>query len=86
MAAPPAAPKLPRLRHPDPLIQGWADQLVRALEVELQRLATPQGAGPYTLTAAVPARTLNPTTATASQVGNVLAAVITDLQAKGAIR
>lgn len=81
----PASPTLPRLRGADPVVQRWADDLVRAIETELQKLRTAAGQSAYTLTGVVASRTLDPTTATLAQAGQVLGTVITDLQKKGFI-
>lgn len=76
------APALPRLDHPDRIITAWAERLVRALQVELQRMAVPAGGGSYTLTnASAASRSLDPTTATPAQAAQVLATLISDLQA-----
>jgi hypothetical protein len=93
--AAPAAVALPRLRHPDPAVEAWAESLVRSLDAELQRIAGGFGTTPYTLTGFAGAtreadpgtasRTLNPATATATQAAYVLATVILDLQRKGTL-
>ena len=82
MAAP-SGIRLPSLRHADPALQAWADDLVRVLEDELARLRTPAGQTAYALQNVAVSRTLDPTTATAAQIGQVVATVIQDLQKKG---
>ena len=81
----PVAPTLPRLQHPDPVLQRWADALVQALAGELQQLRTAAGQGGYSLANVTPSRSLDPTSATTAQVGQVLATAIQDLQKKGAL-
>lgn len=86
MAAQFTAPvALPRFKHSDPALVAWAEALVRALQIELQRLAAPAGATAYTLTNATPVRTLDPTTATLPELAQVVAALITDHKSKGTI-
>lgn len=83
MATAPSPLLLPRLRHEDLALVRWAEDLVRAIEAELLRLRTAAGQTGYALTGVVESRTLNPTTATLAQTGQVLATAIQDMQRKG---
>ena len=84
MAAP-VSPQLPRLRHPDAVLQRWAEDLARAIENELARLATPAGQTGYTLTNVTGSRTLDPPSATTAQTAQVLATLLQDMQKKGQV-
>ena len=84
MAAP-VPPLLPRLRHPDPLVQRWAEDLARGIEDALVRLATAAGQAGYALTNVSGSRTLDPPSASTLQTAQVLATLIQDLQKKGQV-
>jgi hypothetical protein len=91
----PWAPALPRLRHPDPLVQAWADGLVRAIDTELQKLAAARGGASWALGSFEPpqrlgdpagaSRTIDPATATLGQTAAALATLVLDLRNKGTI-
>lgn len=62
----------------------WADQLVGQLEAFLATVMAPHGQ-PYTVTNPVDNRSLNVSTATLSQVTQVVGTLIADLQASDQI-
>lgn len=84
MAAP-SPITLPHLRDADPIVMRWAEEFVGAVERELTALRTAAGQTSYTVSNVTESRTLDPTTATLPQTGQVLATVINDLKKKGAL-
>jgi hypothetical protein len=83
MTAAPSAPVFPRLRHPDPDIQAWADGLVRALEIALGPQA--RGTTGYAITHLTESRVLDASAASLADVRGVLGTLIEDLRAGGSI-
>jgi hypothetical protein len=83
MATAPSPLLLPRLRHSDEALVRWAEDLVRGIEAELNRIRTAAGDTGYAITNANGSRTLDPTTATLPQAAQVLASAVGDLQRKG---
>lgn len=81
----PVAPSLPRLRHSDPVLQAWANQMVDALDAITMQLQNPAGDTDYTLIGEVPLRTLNVTAGSLNETRQVLATLIGDLKAKGQV-
>lgn len=80
MATAPSRPTLPRYQGADPAARAWSEALVARLEAMLADLALPVPAQPYSTTNVTASRTLDPTTATAGQVAQVLGTVIGDLR------
>lgn len=76
---------LPRLRDADAAIVRWAEDLVRAIEAELQKLRTAVGTAGYTVSNVTETRTLDPTTATLPTVAQVLGTLLLDGKKKGTI-
>lgn len=74
-------PALPSNASPE-LVQ-WADQLRAAVETILNELVQP--AQRYVVSNVTSSRTLDPTTATLSQVAQVVGTLISDLQIKGTL-
>lgn len=81
----PAFPILPQLRHPDPILQRFAEDLCRAVATELAALRTPVGTTPYAVTGAAPSRTLDAANPTLPTVAALLVALVADLKTKGTI-
>ena len=92
MATAPAPPPLPVLRlvnsmTPDQVsseLNKWAAQLVNFLRDGTTATSSP--AGSYSTSNGTGSRTLNVSTATATQVGDVLASLISDIKKKGIIK
>jgi hypothetical protein len=87
MVAPTAALiLLPRLETTDPQsILDWSNALVMTLEQQLRLLQAPAGAGKYTFVNSTPLRALTASTATTTQVAEVVCTLIADLQSKTVI-
>ncbi len=89
------APALPRLRHADPALQAWAEALVRALDIELQKLAVARGGSSWSIGSFEPpqrlgepagaSRSIEPTTATTAQTAAALATLVLDLRNRGVV-
>lgn len=69
---------------PEQYDKNWMSNVVLQIQQAVTDLSTPV-AGGYTVTNGTTTRTLDPTTATAADVGQVLATLIDDLQTKGVV-
>lgn len=81
----------PRFRWPDPpsnieQMPDWARELVRFLEQDAQEDAQPINASTYAVSNYTPTRTLNASTATVSDVADVLATLIADFIEAGILK
>ena len=63
-------------------MRRWSDDLVGRLQSLIAEAMTPAGQTGYTVIGGSPSRTLDLTAPTAATVGNVLAAIIDDLQTR----